>query len=425
MTVLKPPVEGLQIIPDLKTKTLTPRVEELRVNPNTTIQTLSPKIEELQIHPEREVKTVTSKIEELEVEVKMIKKKVEIPVIVPWFEIVTEKAERASRATQTKGRSKERDEGGEESIQQIASFELVGIPTQQKTHCSVETQALEQRDRRGDVMMEATLPPPPPPQPRGQRDNPSTEDERNDTSEEDREEPESTPPPTPPSSGSSEDEEDREGEEDYNEEEVVRRFAAINNKQDLEETITWAKALKIEEQTITIETPLIKAMGISGRWPGIGKMGCYRCEHTARSTRALSIHARNEHGYKATNFRWQEQVEYVIDKTLRWECKGGNNTQYKRLANCPYHNCPYVGMLPEALTSHLAQVHQDLLELANEIGLLYAVITMHARNFAEIPGAEIFSVNANNRRIVSKMSMVCRERQTKRVPARKESTPSD
>ena len=99
-------------------------------------------------------------------------------------------------------------------------------------------------------------------------------------------------------------------------------------------------------------------------------------------------HMKNEHGEMVANLRWQEQVEYVLGRKLRWECRHERNTCYKRIANCPYCNCGYIGMIPEALQSHMSQVHQELLELANDLGILFATVVMHARNFQEIPSAE-------------------------------------
>lgn len=168
----------------------------------------------------------------------------------------------------------------------------------------------------------------------------------------------------------------------------MRRFATINDQRELEETIRWVRTLRVREETITMGMPLIKAMRISGRWPGIGMYGCVCCNETMKSARALTLHLNNQHAHKCTNFRWQEQVEYAMNKKLRWKCEGQGIRQYKRIANCPHYGCSYAGMIQEALTSHMSQVHQDLLELANEIGLLYAMITIDARNFEEIPSTE-------------------------------------
>ena len=268
--------------------------------------------------------------------------------------------------------------------------QLEYIPTR-ASKCSTETQT--DRDMSGTTsnreVITSPAPPPPPPN-RGNIPEDANGDTEDTSSREDPEtesgtDNEDAPPPPP---GNSEDEEGREGEEDYNEEEVARRFAAINDKRDLEEAMTWVKSLRIGEEAITIETPLIKAMRISGRWPGIGMYGCTRCDQTFGSSRAFSLHMKNVHAEKVVNFRWQEQIEYVVGLKLRWRCTGPAIEQYKKIANCPYVNCSYVGMLPEALSSHMAQVHHDLLAMANELGLMYATIIMHARNFRRIPSAE-------------------------------------
>ena len=239
------------------------------------------------------MKKVTSKIEELEVEMVIVKKRVEIPVVIPSFEIEAKKPERVSMETQTMERGEERDEGGEERMQQTV----------------------------------ANTPPPPPDRNRGREE----EDTRGEAETTNRRERGEVPPPPPEGDAA----EETEIGEDYREEEVVRRFAAVNNRQDLEETIRWVKTLRMENNTVEINTPLIRAMKTTGRWPGRGTMGCYRCEHTARSTKALSIHVRNEHGYKAVNFRWQEQIEYVVGKTMRWECRGGEITQPQEAGKLP------------------------------------------------------------------------------------------
>ena len=192
-------------------------------------------------------------------------------------------------------------------------------------------------------------------------------------------------PPPPPEEDAAQ---ETELGEDYREEEVVRRFAAVNDRQELEAAIDWVKSLRIEEDTVELDTPLVRAMRITGRWPGPGMYGCMKCDHSAQTARALTLHIRNVHGAKQRNFRWQEQIEYVMGRVLRWHCKGGDVEQYKKIENCPYCNCPYVGMIPEALASHMSQVHHDLLGLANSLGIVYATIIVHARNFQRIPSAE-------------------------------------
>ena len=142
---------------------------------------------------------------------------------------------------------------------------------------------------------------------RTDKDSPGTDDERDDTSsEEDREEPESAPPPTPPSSSEDSDDE-HETREPCDEEEGVRRFAAIENLEQLERTIEWVKSLTIQE-TITIETLLIRAMRITGRSPGPGMYGWTRCYRATQTARALTLHMKNLHGTRNRNLRWQEQI---------------------------------------------------------------------------------------------------------------------
>ena len=147
------------------------------------------------------------------------------------------------------------------------------------------------------------------------------------------------------------------------------------------------KSRTIQEETITIET-LIRAMRITGRWPGPGMYGWTRCYCATQTARALTLYMKNVHGIRNRNLRWQEQIEYVVGMVMRWQCKGEDAEQYKRIENCPYCNCPYVGMLSEALSSHMSQAHHDLLGLANSLGIVYATIIVHARNFHRIPPAE-------------------------------------
>ena len=66
--------------------------------------------------------------------------------------------------------------------------------------------------------------------------------------------------------------------DEYREEEVVRRFAAVNDRQELEAAIDWVKSLRIEEDTVELDTPLVRAMRITGRWPGPGMYGCTKCD---------------------------------------------------------------------------------------------------------------------------------------------------
>ena len=81
--------------------------------------------------------------------------------------------------------------------------------------------------------------------------------------------------------------------------------------------------LRIEpERKLTTLTPVVEAVKVT---PDVSKKTITPVIEELKvepETRLVTID-----GYKAVNFRWQEQIEYVVGKTMRWECRGGEITQ--------------------------------------------------------------------------------------------------